>query len=461
MTPRRLIEPARLAGTALLHTQSDERLVDLTRAGNGRAFETIVSRYRKQLLRYCSGLLPSSRAEDAVQQTFLNAYKGITEGEAELKLKPWLYKIAHNASLNLLRQNGWNYDQIPEDFDGVMQPPQAVEQSERIRDVIRGVQGLPDRQRDAIVLRELEGRSYEEIGVALGVTDGAVRQLLNRARTTLRAAATAVTPPQLLERLAERGGADTPTLSRIAEVAAGAGGVAGLAKAGTALVVAGAVAGGVVAGPLDPSRDGGPNAVAEAAQIATAGVGGADDDDGDGVLGREAGDRRGGPDVLDRAIELARQERERERRHSEPGDDHGGRDEPGDDGDRRGREGGDDADHSGPGSGGDDGGDRSGPGGGGDDGIDDRSGSGDGSSSGPGGGDDGGDFGSGPGPADDGGSSGSGSGSSGSGSGTSGSGTSDSSGSGSSGSGSSGSGSSGSGSGDDGLPKLDDNSGPS
>ncbi|HKP88361.1 MAG TPA: sigma-70 family RNA polymerase sigma factor, partial [Thermoleophilaceae bacterium] len=224
MTPRRLIEPARLAGTALLHTQSDQRLVDLTRAGNARAFEAIVTRYRKQLLRYCSGILPPERAEDAVQQAFLNAYKAIVAGEAELNLRPWLYRIAHNSSLNLLRQNGWNYDEIPEDFDGVMQPPQAVEQSERIREVVRDVRELPERQRDAIVLRELEGRSYEEIAVALGVSDGAVRQLLNRARTTLRAAATAVTPPQLFARVAE-GPVDGTAATRIAEISvAGAGG---------------------------------------------------------------------------------------------------------------------------------------------------------------------------------------------------------------------------------------------
>jgi RNA polymerase sigma factor (sigma-70 family) len=459
MTPRRLIEPARLAGTALLHTQTDERLVDLTRAGNGRAFEAIVTRYRKQLLRYCGGLLPAERAEDAVQQAFLNAYRAITAGEAELKLRPWLYRIAHNASLNLLRQNGWNYDQIPEDFDGVMQPPQAVEQSERIREVIQNVQGLPERQRDAIVLRELEGRSYDEIGVALGVTDGAVRQLLNRARTTLRAAATAVTPPQLVGRLAERGAVDAPTTTRIAEIAAGAGGIAGLAKAGAALVVAGAVAGGVVTGRLDPSADGhGPTDVAEAAQIATAGIGGGGggDSDAGGPLSADraradAPGRDGGGAVITRAIELARQERAR--RQSEPGDDRGGRHESGeerhgDDGGHSGPGGGgDDGGHSGPGGGGDGG--HSGPGGGGDDGG--RSGSGSGTSgggggdnSGPGSGtsDGGGDgSSSGPGPGlDDGGSSDSGSGTS--------------------GSGTSGSGTSGSGTGDGDLPELDGHSGP-
>src|SRR5690242_11950983 len=69
MTPRRLREPARLAG-AVLRTQSDERLVDLVRDGNDRAFEAIVHRYRRPLLRYCGRYLAPPRAEDAVQQTF-------------------------------------------------------------------------------------------------------------------------------------------------------------------------------------------------------------------------------------------------------------------------------------------------------------------------------------------------------------------------------------------------------
>src|SRR5256714_1324033 len=267
VTPRRLIEPARLAGSALLHTQSDERLVDLARAGNDRAFEAIVARYRSRLLRHCAGILPPERAEDAVQQAFLNAYKAITAGEAEIALRPWLYRVAHNASLNLLRQNGWNHEQIPEDFDGVVQPPQAVEQSEYLRQVVRSVKDLPERQRNAIVLRELEGRSYEEIAEALGVTDGAVRQLLNRARTALRAAATSITPPQLLERLADRAAVDTPAAARIAELSMGAGGAATLAKIGAAVVVAGAVAGGVAAGPLRHAGDG-RGSVAEAAELA-------------------------------------------------------------------------------------------------------------------------------------------------------------------------------------------------
>ena len=228
MTPRRLIEPARLASTALLRGQSDARLVDLTRAGNQQAFEAIVHRYRRPLLRYCARILPPGRAEDAVQQAFLSAYKAICDGDNELMLRPWLYRVARNSALNLLRQNGWNHEQLHEGMDGVMRPDQAVEGQERLRALVASVKGLPERQRDAIVLRELEGRSYEEIAVALGVTDGAVRQLLNRARTTLRAGATALTPYGLAE--------------RIADIAGGAGGVAALAKVGAAVLVVGAVA---------------------------------------------------------------------------------------------------------------------------------------------------------------------------------------------------------------------------
>src|SRR5258706_14888012 len=120
--------PARLAGRAILACQSDQRLVSLVRSGHERAFDAIVDRYRRPLLRFCRGILPESRAEDAVQQAFINAHAALTESDHAVKLKPWLFKIARNASLNMLRQNGWNYDQIPLDFDGVRRPDEVIEQ---------------------------------------------------------------------------------------------------------------------------------------------------------------------------------------------------------------------------------------------------------------------------------------------------------------------------------------------
>jgi RNA polymerase sigma factor (sigma-70 family) len=249
MTPKSLIEPARHAGTALLRSQSDARLVDLTRDGNERAFEAIVQRYRRPLLRYCGRLLSPQRAEDAVQQAFLSAHRSIHAGDAELNLRPWLYRIAHNAALNLLRQHGYDHEQVSEEIDGVETPPQAFERHERLRTVVAAVQELPERQRSAIVLQAVEGRSYDEIASELGVSDGAVRQLLNRARNTLRDAAAAITPTGLLTRFAATGG-DGSVAERVAQVVAGTGGGALVLKTGTALIVAGALTGGAVTGSL-------------------------------------------------------------------------------------------------------------------------------------------------------------------------------------------------------------------
>src|SRR3954469_14463742 len=223
MTPKSLIEPARHAGTALLRSQTDARLVDMTRDGNERAFEAIVQRYRRPLLRYCSRILPAARAEDAVQQTFLSAHRSIHAGDAELNLRPWLYRIAHNASLNQLRQSGFDHEEMSEEIDGVETPPQAFDRGERLRTVVAAVRDLPERQRNAIVLQAMEGRSYEEIAEELGVTDGAVRQLLNRARNTLREAAAAVTPTGLLARIASNGG-EAGVAERVAQGMAGSGG---------------------------------------------------------------------------------------------------------------------------------------------------------------------------------------------------------------------------------------------
>src|SRR5256885_15834668 len=152
MTPRRLIEPGRLASTAVLRGQSDERLIDLARAGNERAFEAIVHRYRGPLLRYCARILPPGRAEDAVQQAFLSAHNAIANGDKELKLRPWLYRVAHNGALNLLRQNGWDHEQLDDQFDGVLRPDQALQAPERVQPPLPSVQGLPHGPRHPAVL---------------------------------------------------------------------------------------------------------------------------------------------------------------------------------------------------------------------------------------------------------------------------------------------------------------------
>src|SRR5918998_2952855 len=122
MTPRHLLEPARLAGGALLKAQADTRLVDMTRAGNDRAFEAIVARYKGELLRYCSRILVDGRAEDAVQQVFVNAYRALHADTTPMSLRSWLFGIAHNVSLNVLRQRGNDHEPL-EDHGATTEPP--------------------------------------------------------------------------------------------------------------------------------------------------------------------------------------------------------------------------------------------------------------------------------------------------------------------------------------------------
>ena len=183
-----------LSCDSLLH-ESDERLVALTRAGSERAFAEITRRYQRALRVYCSRLVGPERAQDAVQQALLQAFLSLRDrAPREIALRPWLYRIAHNCAIDQIRMGSWEHEQLDLEFDGVAQPPALLEQKEELRSLIAGMRRLPDAQRQALTLRELEGYSYEEISARLGHTGSGVRQLIFRARTALRKGAMAVLP---------------------------------------------------------------------------------------------------------------------------------------------------------------------------------------------------------------------------------------------------------------------------
>src|SRR3954453_21427431 len=245
MQPRLMRSPARLAGTSLLKLQSDERLVSLARDGHEQAFAAIVERYKVQLEPYASRLVGPTRAEAALQQAFVNAHSAlIKDPEMSIELRPWPYRIVHNASLNTLRSAR---DEVPlgDDTERLGLCDDAIERREMLREALEAVAALPAQQRDAIILRELEGPSPDEIPVALGVTPGAARQQIFRARAALRAAATAVTPTPLLIRLMEMAAGSGSGAADVA-TATGGGITAVLTKVGAGVLVTGAVAGGAV-----------------------------------------------------------------------------------------------------------------------------------------------------------------------------------------------------------------------
>jgi RNA polymerase sigma factor (sigma-70 family) len=351
-----------LLSSTLLRTQSDARLLALASRGYERAFEAIVERYRRPLYRWCRRFLPEARAEDAVQTAFLKAWSSLRGGTEVRDLKPWLYRIARNAALDNARKAGYDYVELTDALRLAPAPETALERRRVMRETLTGVAGLPANQRAAL-LRTAAGHSRAEIARELDLSEGAVRQLVHRARTTLRAAVTALTPLPLVSWAAAMGAeAGTPAAQRIAELAAGAGsaGIASAAvKTGTVVVAAGVL----VAGPGSDLRDDvskESSAAASSAQSSHERQVAAGDDD-------HAGDDRGG--------------RIRRGRGRSNGDDRSGRGRRGGEGSGRsgsGRSGGDD-EHSGSSGSAEHGGDdRSGTSGSGTsgEGGDDHSGSG-------------------------------------------------------------------------------------
>src|SRR3954467_1446442 len=141
----------------LLRTQSDERLVTLARDGSEAAFEAIVDRYRKPLLRACRRVLPEAGAEDALQHTLLAAWKGLQRGDEVRELRPWLYRIAHNTSLNQLRMSGYDFDELQESLRVGDAADDELERRAVVRQTLAGLAALPERQREALLAIAVEG----------------------------------------------------------------------------------------------------------------------------------------------------------------------------------------------------------------------------------------------------------------------------------------------------------------
>jgi RNA polymerase sigma factor (sigma-70 family) len=194
----------------VLRKQSDTRLTDLARAGSEPAFEAIVARYRSSLVRYCASVVGEGDAEEVVQDALLKAHAALLRGDPIRRLSPWLHVVAYNTALSYLRARSSRPQATEADYDWCATMDSSAEHRQELGEVLDAVRSLPDRQRDAIVMRELEGRSYDEIAARLGSSPAAVRQLLYRARTSVRERVAALLPLEPLVRWAfsGAGGAD-------------------------------------------------------------------------------------------------------------------------------------------------------------------------------------------------------------------------------------------------------------
>jgi RNA polymerase sigma factor (sigma-70 family) len=176
---------ARQSTRPRLRFSTDDRLVGLVRRGDPTAFEILYDRHARELLSFCRYMLGSRHdAEDAVQATFTSAYKALIADEREIALRPWLFAIARNACLSLLRQRR-SHEEGDGDVASHEDPLLHVERREDLRTMLANMRALPERQRTALVLAELHGLSHEEIGALLGVRASQVKAYVYQARSTL------------------------------------------------------------------------------------------------------------------------------------------------------------------------------------------------------------------------------------------------------------------------------------
>jgi RNA polymerase sigma factor (sigma-70 family) len=178
----------------VLKLQGDEKLVALIREGHARAFEVLFDRYQTRLLAFCQHMLGSREdAEDVLQEVFIAAHKAMLADTRHINARPWLYRIARNRCLNHLRRP------VPEGVDSMDIHPhengattfERVENREEFRRLLADVKHLPETQRTALLLREVDAMSYEEIAQSMETTVPSVKSLLVRARITLAEASQA------------------------------------------------------------------------------------------------------------------------------------------------------------------------------------------------------------------------------------------------------------------------------
>ncbi|MGZ4187070.1 MAG: RNA polymerase sigma factor [Solirubrobacteraceae bacterium] len=225
-----------------LQTQSDAQLAALARAGHERAFEALVRRYRRELLAYCRrvGSVGTS-AEDTLQQALLQAWSAIRTGVDVRDPRAWLYRIVHNVAVSNQRRPLLVPVEM-RDTVGASGADHEAEQRMAARDALAGLAALPDLQREVMVGTAVDGMSHEELASALGLSSGAVRGLIYRARATLRAAAAAITPGPVIAWALRTGSGPG---SGVYEALAGGGtaGIGGiLVKGGAIAATAGAIA---------------------------------------------------------------------------------------------------------------------------------------------------------------------------------------------------------------------------
>jgi RNA polymerase sigma-70 factor (ECF subfamily) len=182
-----------------LRVLDDTALVNAYLAGETRSFDALVDRYQARLLNFVYRIVGDrERAEDLVQEVFVRVYRHLGRFDRSKKFSTWIYTIASNLAKNELRNrsrnplvlftsmtNGWEDEERPLEFEDPTSRPDDLFRKRHVRELVESsVAQLPSHHREVFVLREIEGRSYEEIADITHCNLGTVKSRLNRARNS-------------------------------------------------------------------------------------------------------------------------------------------------------------------------------------------------------------------------------------------------------------------------------------
>nr|MDQ3726195.1 RNA polymerase sigma factor [Actinomycetota bacterium] len=166
---------------------SDDRLTRRAVSGDERAFAAIFRRYHQPLYRFCLAIVGNPEdAQDALQNTMIKVMRALPGEGRKIELKPWLYRIAHNESIDLLRRRRETSELDVEQVAPGYGLAEDAATRERLRQLLADLKALPERQREVLVMREMGGLDFEEIGTALDTSGAVARQALYEARQSLR-----------------------------------------------------------------------------------------------------------------------------------------------------------------------------------------------------------------------------------------------------------------------------------
>ncbi|MGK2955652.1 MAG: sigma-70 family RNA polymerase sigma factor [Solirubrobacterales bacterium] len=180
------IKKEKSAGGLRLRLLSERALGDRVVSGDRGAFAELFRRYQQPLYGYCVSILGNQEdSADALQNTMAKALKALPGEERNLQLKPWLFQVARNECIDLIRSRRTTDDISEEDPVAKHGVEAEVAGRERLRELLSDLDNLPEKQRSALVMRELNGLTFDEIGVAFGASPNAAKQVVYEARVSL------------------------------------------------------------------------------------------------------------------------------------------------------------------------------------------------------------------------------------------------------------------------------------